>query len=494
MHTKTTLPPENQSNEEEIRFEKFKKRQKNNKTVFAYHYNKTHSCKKINDTYKNIQNEDTLQDIIKIAGRLTAKRGHGKAIFGNIVDDSDSIQFYANVNQLAEKFEELEQFDIGDIIGIEGTPFRTKRGELSIRVSQVELLSKALLPLPEKYHGLQDVETRYRQRYVDLISNPEVKETFRKRSKVISKIRYYLESNDFMEVETPVLSHTYGGAAARPFMTHHNELKQDLYLRIALELPLKRLIVGGYEKVFEIGRVFRNEGVSFKHNPEYTLLELYQAYADYNDMMTLTENLLSEVAQNCLGTTEITYQENKLSLKPPFNRMTMAEALQKFANVQVSNEKELRQKAHDLHIENAETLTKGSLIGKIYDETVEKHLIQPTFITDYPWETSPLAKKKRDNPQLVERFELIINGMEIANAFTELNDPIEQKERFEDQIKAKESGDEEAHMMDTDYITALKYGMPPTGGLGIGIDRVAMLITNSHSIRDVIFFPHMRTK
>jgi lysyl-tRNA synthetase class 2 len=480
--------------EEELRLEKREKLVKEN-AAYKHTYDKTHSCKRVQEAYENIAHEDTITDSLKVAGRLIAKRGHGKAMFGNIMDDSGNLQVYFRLDALGEEmFSDVEAFDIGDIVGLEGTPFRTKRGELSLRITKATLLTKALLPLPEKYHGLQDKELRYRKRYLDLIANPDVKNTFKKRSDIIKDIRNYLNNDDFIEVETPVLNNIYGGASARPFTTHHNELKQDLYMRISLELPLKRLMVGGFEKVYEIGRVFRNEGVSYKHNPEYTLLELYQSYADYSDMMALTETLLSELAKQHVGSLTFEYQGNTIDMTPPFQRLTFHDALKTYADVNADDYEALFKKAEELGLEPNKGISKGTLIMDIYDKCVEPKLIQPTFMMDHPWETSPLAKRKRDNDDLVERFELIINGMEIANAFSELNDPIDQQERFEDQEKAREAGDDEAHLMDHDFIEALKYGMPPAGGLGIGIDRVVMLLTDSHSIRDVIFFPHMKDK
>jgi lysyl-tRNA synthetase, class II len=478
---------------EENRIQKCEELRKRNINPFVHNYDKKDNINELNEKYKDLAHGDENKDIIKTAGRLMAQRGHGKASFGNIKDDSGKIQIYAKLDILGEElFNNFMDLDIGDIIGIEGSPFVTKRGELSIRVSSVQLLTKSLLPLPEKFHGLQDKETRYRKRYVDLIANDEVKDTFKTRSQTISQIRRFLEDDGFMEVETPVLQHIYGGAAARPFQTHHNTLDQNLYLRIALELPLKRLIVGGFEKVFEIGRVFRNEGVSYKHNPEYTLLELYQAYTDYEDIMKLTETLVSGLVQKNKGSYKLTYQEQEIDFKPPFKRLTLANAIKQYADVDITDKAALVKKAKEAGASVTEKSSIGELINTVYDKHVEHNLIEPTFITDYPWETSPLAKRKRDNDDLVERFELIINGMEIANAFSELNDPIDQLSRFEDQLKAKEAGDEEAHQMDSDYVEALKYGMPPTGGLGIGIDRIVMLLTDSHSIRDVLFFPHMK--
>ncbi len=481
--------------EADLRLEKRQALIEKGENPYVHAFDKHQKISEIINKYEAIDPSQPCTDSVQTAGRLIAKRGHGKAIFGNIEDEYGIIQFYAKADEIGvESFEEITHLDIGDIVGITGKPFKTQRGELSIRISSCQLLSKTLLPLPEKYHGLQDIEVRYRQRYIDLIANSDVKETFKTRSKTIHLIRDYLGLQEFMEVETPVLNHLYGGAAAKPFKTHHNELGQDLYLRISLELPLKRLIVGGFEKIFEIGRVFRNEGVSYKHNPEYTLLELYQAYADYTDMMNLTENLLSTLVQKIKGSDTLTYKGTEISFKTPFQRITMLDALKNIGNIDVSSEASMRKKAIEIGIKDAQILPRGSLIGKLYDECVEDKLIQPTFILDYPWETSPLAKKHRNAPDLVERFELVIHGMEIANAFSELNDPIDQESRFEDQVKAREAGDDEAHLMDTDFITALKYGMPPTGGLGLGIDRIVMLMTDSNSIRDVLFFPHMKTK
>lgn len=493
MTDNTTISLESLS-EEEVRLHKYQTMKTEGQNPYPYSFKKSHNIDSIIEKYTSLETGDKSEDTVSFAGRLIAKRGHGKATFGNIMDPTGTLQYYANINVLGEeKYNKLLQCDVGDIMGIVGKPFKSKRGELTLNISSYELLSKSLLPLPEKYHGLQDKELRYRKRYVDLIMNNEVKDSFAIRSKIIHEIRQFLHQESFMEVETPVLQSIYGGAAARPFSTHHNELDQDLFLRISLELPLKRLLVGGYEKVFEIGRVFRNEGVSFKHNPEYTLLELYQAYVDYNDIMKLTETLLCDIVHKLTGSHTLTYQGNELNFQPPFERLTLKNAILKHTNTDIDGPlEELRNKAKELGLENADTALKGQLINHIYDKGVEKNLVQPVFITDYPWETSPLAKRHRDNDQLVERFELIINTMEIANAFSELNDPIDQEMRFEEQQKAKEAGDDEAHEMDHDYVNALKYGMPPAGGLGIGIDRVVMLLTDNPSIRDVIFFPHMK--
>jgi lysyl-tRNA synthetase class 2 len=463
--------------------------------AYKHRYKKTHTCDAFVCEFETIKNEDIIEKTLTLAGRLIAKRGHGKAIFGNILDETGTSQIYIREDALGqEKFSEVLDMDIGDFIGVQGTPFRTNRGELSLRITKAEILTKSLLPLPEKYHGLQDKETRYRKRYIDLVANAEVRETFKKRSDIILNIRNFLNSKNFMEVETPILSNIYGGASAKPFTTFHNELKQNLFLRIALELPLKRLLVGGYENIFEIGRVFRNEGISYKHNPEYTLLELYQAFSDYNDMMVLTEELLSYLATSIHGSTSVNFQGKKINLSAPFKRLTFQCAIKEKLGVDIHNYKELFDKAKQLGLEPQENISTGKLIMDLYDKAIEPTLIEPTFMIDHPWETSPLAKKKEGNSAVVERFELIINGMEIANAFTELNDPVDQEERFKEQQEAKKTGDDEAHPMDNDFIEALKYGMPPAGGLGIGIDRIVMLLTDSASIRDVLFFPHMKDK
>ncbi|RAP34502.1 lysine--tRNA ligase [Candidatus Marinamargulisbacteria bacterium SCGC AG-439-L15] len=479
-----------------MRLAKLENYRENGQNPFAYSYNPTHSASEIHEKYGGLEAGDHSGDVVVLAGRLIAKRGHGKATFGNVLDQTGKIQYYANINDLGEEtYESLLNLDVGDIVGIQGEPFCSKRGELTIKVSSFDLLSKSLHPLPEKYHGLQDKEQRYRQRYVDLIANPEVRDVFQKRSQIIHEIRQFLNQEMFMEVETPVLQSIYGGASARPFKTFHNELGQDLFLRIALELHQKRLIVGGFERIFEIGRVFRNEGVSYKHNPEYTLLELYQAYADYEEIMVLTETLVSELVYRLTGSYDLEYQGVQLSFKAPFKRMTMADALKEYAQIEMSaTESELVARAKELGLDVPEKAHRGELINLIYDKAVEGNLVQPTFLMDYPWETSPLAKRKRDDANLVERFELIINKMEVANAYSELNDPIEQNERFQDQAKAREAGFDETHETDDDFVEALKYGMPPTGGLGIGIDRLVMLLTDQASIRDVIFFPHMKDK
>tara|TARA_A100001015_G_scaffold247200_1_gene283917 strand:- start:2840 stop:4321 length:1482 start_codon:yes stop_codon:yes gene_type:complete len=461
---------------------------------FAYEFERSHSILRALQLVGDLPAGEKSDHTVKLAGRVKAKRGHGKAIFANISDQTGSIQLYASVNDLSS-FLQFEMLDVGDIVGVEGSIFCTRRGEISVNVSSFLLLTKSLHPLPEKYHGLQDKEARYRRRYVDLIANADVMDVFKKRSSVLRDIRNYLADADFMEVETPVLHHIYGGASARPFTTHHNELKQDLYLRIALELHLKRLIVGGFEKIFEIGRVFRNEGVSFKHNPEYTLLELYQAYADYSDMMNLTEKLLNHLVVSTYGTETITYQDTSIDFSLPFKRLSMRDAILEYSGLDIdkATTQDMIELLKSKGLSLSDDSPKGELINEVYDAFVEHHLIQPTFIVDYPLETSPLAKKNRHNPAYVERFELIVNKMEIANAFTELNDPLDQEERLIQQQVARDAGFEEAHQMDDDFIEALSYGMPPTGGLGIGIDRVVMLLTNSASIRDVIFFPHLKS-
>jgi len=475
-----------------VRREKLEELRKKGINPFPYRFDRTTTAKEILEKYKDIEHEAT--DVVKVAGRLMTKRGHGKASFANIQDETGKIQIYSKLDVLGQdKYEIYEKLDIGDFIGVTGKVFRTKTGEITVRIDDFEILCKALHPLPEKWHGLTDKELRYRERYVDLIVNHDVKEVFIKRGRIISEIRKYLESRGFLEVETPVLHMQAGGAAARPFETYHNTLDMSLFLRIALELHLKRLIVGGFDKVFEIGRVFRNEGMSFKHNPEYTMLELYQAYVDYNDIMKLTEELISSIATTVLGTTKVTFKGNEVDFKSPWPRITLHDALAKLAKIDINvDEKGLRKIAKEKGLEGYDELPTGKIINLLYDEFVEPKIVQPTFIIDYPIETSPLAKKKRDNPKLVERFEVVVCGMEIANAFSELNDPLDQRERFRQQVENRKAGDDEAESMDEDFLRALEYGMPPTGGLGIGIDRVVMLLTGSESIRDVLFFPHMR--
>jgi lysyl-tRNA synthetase class 2 len=417
----------------------------------------------------------------------------GKASFCNIRDLKGDIQIYVRRDEIGEEeYTEFKKYDIGDIIGVEGEVFKTHSGEISIKAKSIVLLSKSLQVLPEKYHGLRDTDTRYRQRYVDLIVNPEVRDTFIKRSLIIREIRNYLDNKGFIEVETPVLVPNAGGAAARPFTTHHNALDQDLYLRISLELYLKRLIVGGLERVYEIGRVFRNEGLSVKHNPEFTLLELYQAYTDYYGMMDLVEDLFRTVANKVVGTSVVTYEGEEIDLSKPFERLTMIDAIKKYANIdfnEIKDEASAKALAKEHNIEFEKRHKRGDIINLFFEEYVEKHLVQPTFIMDHPVEISPLASRKPDNPDYTERFELFITRREFANAFSELNDPIDQRVRFEAQEALRAAGDEEANETDEDFITALEYGMPPTGGIGIGIDRFVMLLTDSSAIRDVLLFP-----
>lgn len=479
----------------QVRLEKLAELKEKGINPFGGKFEPTHHAQTI---LEHSQELIDSQEEVVIAGRLMAKRGHGKAGFANLQDISGQIQIYSRLNDVGEEAHDLfKKADIGDILGVSGPIFITQKGEVTIAVKSVTLLTKSLQPLPEKFHGLKDVDLRYRQRYVDMIMNPEVTKTFVLRSKIIKAMREYLDQQDFLEVETPTLHSIAGGASARPFITHHNTLDIDLYMRIALELHLKRLLVGGLERVYEIGRVFRNEGMSTKHNPEFTMLELYQAYGDYQDMMRITEEMVAFVAQKCLGSTKIDYQGTEIDLTPPWNRITMVDAVKKYAGIdfnEINSDEEAREAAHKLHINVSKDATKGSILNEVFEETVEPNLIQPTFILDYPIEVSPLAKRKTDNPNFTYRFEAFIVGRETANAFSELNDPIDQKERFAAQVAQREKGDDEAHMMDEDFVLALEYGMPPAGGLGIGIDRLVMLLTNSASIRDVILFPTLRPR
>ena len=433
---------------------------------------------------------------VAVAGRIMSKRSMGKASFFDIADASGKIQIYIKLNVIGEEtYEQFKKWDIGDIVGVNGEVFRTKHGEISIRATKAILLSKSLLPLPEKFHGLTNTDLRYRQRYVDLIVNPEVRDVFVKRSLIIRELRTFLDSKGYLEVEPPVLHNLAGGAAARPFITHHNSLNIDMYLRIALELHLKRLIVGGFDKVYEIGRVFRNEGMDTKHNPEFTMLEFYQAYSNYEDVMNLTEEMLRYVAQKVLGTTTVVYGDQEIDLGKPFARISMVEAVKKYTGVDfdaIQTLEEARAAAKEHHIQYEERHLKGDILNLFFDEFVEDKLIQPTFLTGHPVEISPLSKRDAAHPGYTERFELFITGREFANAFSELNDPIDQKARFEHQLELKAQGDEEATDMDNDFITALEYGLPPTGGFGMGVDRLVMLLTNQPSIRDVLLFPTMK--
>ncbi|MBD8005930.1 lysine--tRNA ligase [Bacillus sp. Sa1BUA2] len=467
---------------------------------FGKRFERTALTKDIKDKYEEKTKEELeeLNQSVTIAGRIMTKRGKGKAGFAHIQDLTGQIQIYVRQDAVGEEqYDIFKMVDLGDIVGLTGTIFKTKVGELSIKANEFTLLSKALRPLPEKFHGLKDVEQRYRQRYLDLITNEVSRETFIARSKIIQSMRRYLDGQGFLEVETPMLHAIAGGAAARPFITHHNALDTQFYMRIAIELHLKRLIVGGLEKVYEIGRVFRNEGVSTRHNPEFTMIELYEAYADFNDIMELTENMIAFIAKEVLGTTSVQYGEDEVNLEPKWRRLHMVDAVKEYTGVDFWKEmsdEEAIQLAKEHNIEITEHMTYGHIVNEFFEQVVEEKLIQPTFIYGHPVEISPLAKKNDDDPRFTDRFELFIVGREHANAFTELNDPIDQRERFEAQLEEREQGNDEAHEMDEDFIEALEYGMPPTGGLGIGIDRLVMLLTNSPSIRDVLLFPLMRQK
>lgn len=432
---------------------------------------------------------------VRIAGRILSKRGHGKVVFAHILDATDKIQLFLKADHFGDAFDDIKSLDIGDIIGAEGEVFKTKTGEISIRAKEVTLLTKSLAILPEKFHGLKDVDLRYRQRYVDLIMNPEVRHTFYLRSRIITEIRNFLDDRGFLEVETPILSTVAGGAAARPFITHHNTLDIDMYLRIANELYLKRLIVGGFDKVYELGRMFRNEGMDQTHNPEYTAMELYQAYADYEDMMEITENLVATVAEKVLGTTKVLYGDTEIDFTPPWRRVTMQELIKEytgvdFATIETDEEAQAVAKKHNLDLKKGNT--RGYILNEMFEEFCEEHLVQPTFVIGHPVEVSPLAKRDPKDPRITHRFEAFVCTKEIANAFSELNDARDQRARFEEQVKMRESGDHEANMMDTDFVYALEVGLPPTGGLGIGIDRLIMFLTNHDSIRDVLLFPTMK--
>ncbi|MDL2311008.1 lysine--tRNA ligase [Peptostreptococcaceae bacterium OttesenSCG-928-C18] len=443
------------------------------------------------------KNYDKYEGItVRVSGRIMTKRGHGKVNFMDLQDATGRIQLFNKMNDIGEdKYEEVKDLDIGDIVGAEGEVFTTKTGEISIRTKELTLLTKSLQILPEKWHGLKDPDLRYRQRYVDLIVNPEIKKVFITRSKIISAIREFLDNRDFLEVETPILNTIAGGANARPFITHHNTLDIDMYLRIANELYLKRLIVGGFDRVYEMGRMFRNEGMDHSHNPEYTSIELYQAYGDYEDMMEITENMVSYVSQKVLGTMKVEYQDIELDFTPPWNRITMVDAIKKYANVdfnEILTDEDAKKIAKEKNVEIKDNYTRGHIIVEFFEAFCEEHLVQPTFVIKHPVEVSPLAKRDPEDPSFTQRFEAFVNGDELGNSFSELNDAIDQKERFEDQVRARESGDDEAHMMDYDFINSLEVGMPPTGGLGIGIDRLIMFLTNQSSIRDVLLFPTMK--
>lgn len=474
-----SINEENDSNEIlRVRREKLTNLQATGHDPFAVtEFDVSHHAKEIIENFKQMDGRE-----VSIAGRMMSRRVMGKAMFSDIADQSGNIQLYISVNDMNEKYEDIKKLDIGDMIGIRGTVFRTKRGEISVHVNEVILLAKSLQPLPEKFHGLKDTDLRYRRRYVDLIVNPD-------------EIRHFLDTRGFLEIDTPVLDTIAGGANARPFITHHNTLNIDMYLRIATELHLKRLIVGGFERVYELGRNFRNEGMSIKHNPEFTTVEVYKAYTNYIGMMELTEDLISTIAENVLGTTKVVYQGEEINLAPGWTKLTMIDAVKQYAGVDfnvISTDEEAQAAAKEIDVEVKADATWGSVLNESFEEKVEENLLSPTFIIDYPVEISPLAKRKLNDPRLTERFELFITRREMANAFSELNDPIDQRERFVKQVAARAAGDDEAHMMDDDFILALEYGLPPTGGMGMGVERLCMLLTDSASIKDVLLFPTMK--
>ena len=487
---------ESQFNEQErLRREKLVQLQQEGKDPFdVYKVNRTHSSQEVKDNFETLEGKE-----VTVAGRIMSKRGQGKVVFSDIHDRDGKIQLFIKIDEVGE--EALKQYktnDLGDWVTCTGEVFKTKTGEISVKAKTLELICKSLKPLPEKWHGLKDPDLRYRQREVDIITNPDVKTTFMKRSQIIKGIREFLDNRGFLEVETPMLATIAGGASARPFITHHNTLDLDMFLRIAPELYLKRCIVAGFEKVYELGRTFRNEGMSVRHNPEFTMIELYQAFADYNDMMELTENMVAEVCKKVNGTTKVTYQGTEIDFMPPWRRITMVDAVKEYAGVdfkEISSNEEAQAIAKEKHLEFPKplnTVTKGEVLNALYEEFCEEHMIQPTFIIDYPVEISPLTKKKRGDEMFTERFEGFVFGRELCNAYSELNDPIVQRERFAQQEKERELGDDEAYMIDEEFMSALETGMPPTGGLGIGIDRLVMFLTDSASIRDVILFPTMK--
>lgn len=485
----------NLSEQELLRRQKLEELQAAGKDPFdVYKVERTHSSLDIINNFETLENKE-----VKIAGRLMSKRGQGKVIFSDIHDRDGKIQLFIKLDNVGEEaLKEYKTFDLGDWVAATGEVFKTKMGEVSIKVSSFQLICKSLKPLPEKFHGLKDPDIRYRQREVDIITNPEVKDTFLKRAKIIKAIRDFLDNRGFLEVETPILSPIAGGAAARPFVTHHNTLDIDMYLRIATELYLKRCIVAGFEKVYDMGKNFRNEGMSVRHNPEFTMIELYEAYSDYNDMMEIMENMVAYVAEKVNGTTKVNYQGTEIDFKPPWRRITMLDAVKEYAGIdfnEIKSDEEAQKIAKEKNLEFPKDLkyvTKGEVLNVLYEEYAEEHMIQPTFITDYPVEISPLTKKKRGNEMFTERFEGFIFGREVCNAYSELNDPIVQRERFEQQANERDLGDDEAYMIDEEFMSALETGMPPTGGLGIGIDRIIMFLTDSTSIRDVILFPTMK--
>ncbi|MFC0525625.1 lysine--tRNA ligase [Pontibacillus salicampi] len=465
---------------------------------FGNKFERTHFSEELKHSYNDISKEDLEERQIPttIAGRIMTKRGKGKAGFAHIQDLTGQIQIYVRKDTVGEDaYEMFQSADMGDIVGVDGVMFKTKVGELSVKAHEFHMLTKSLRPLPEKFHGLKDIEQRYRQRYLDLITNPDSRDTFVLRSKIIQSMRRYFDDKGFLEVETPTMHAIPGGASARPFITHHNALDMPLYMRIAIELHLKRLIVGGMEKVYEIGRVFRNEGVSTRHNPEFTMLELYEAYADFHDIMTLTENVIAHIAKDVLGSTKVQYGEYEVDLEPEWKRVHMADIVKEYTGVdfwQEMSDEDAKSLAKEHGIKIEDNMTFGHILNEFFEQRVEEKLIQPTFIFGHPVEISPLAKKNKEDGRFTDRFELFIVGREHANAFSELNDPVDQRQRFEAQLKEREEGNDEAHMMDEDFLEALEYGLPPTGGLGIGIDRLVMLLTNSPSIRDVLLFPQMR--
>ncbi len=480
----------------QVRREKMKTFADKGIAPFGHRFEVTHHAQDVVEHFAELEGEDSDRKV-RLAGRLMAIRGHGKASFSVLMDITGRMQVYFKLDNLGEeKYANFKLLDIGDVIGVSGTVFKTHRGEITVKVEDFELLAKSLRPLPEKFHGLKDVEVRYRQRYLDLIMNPEVKDTFIARTKIIKSMRRYLDERGFLEVETPVMSTIAGGAAARPFVTYHNALDMQLYLRIATELNLKRLIVGGLERVYELGRIFRNEGIDVRHNPEFTSVEIYQAYADYNDLMDVTEGIVIEAARDVLGTTIINYEGTEIDLSK-VRRISMNDIVREATGkdfLSAQTVEDARAMADEIGVPYEQKHGIGGILNAAFEEKIEDTLIAPTFVTGHPTEISPLAKRNPENPMITDRFELFIYGRELANGFTELNDPIDQEGRFLEQVKQREAGDEEAHMMDQDYITALEYGLPPTGGLGIGVDRLVMLLTNSSSIRDVLLFPHMRNK
>ena len=481
----------------EIRREKLRKLTENGVEAFAYSFKRTHTADEIKEKFADAGHEPSAETV-SVAGRIMSVRDHGKSCFMNLRDRSGTVQIYGRQDKLGvEAYSSFKDTDAGDIIGVEGHAFKTRRGEITIDVSSFTQLAKSLRPLPEKFHGLRDVESRYRMRYVDLAVNEDVQKIFIMRSRIVSAMRGWLDERDFIEVETPVLTPVPGGALARPFSTHYNFLEQDFYLRIATELYLKRLIVGGMEKVYEIGKDFRNEDMDTTHNPEFTMLELYEAFSDYRDMMELTENMVSYALHEATGSFELNYRDHHLDFRAPWKRMSMVDAIRNVGEIDVDfgDREELMKVARKLKLENIkEEMSAGELIAELFDQRVQEHIVQPTIVFDHPAEISPLAKRKRGDPRFAERFEPFVCGFEFGNAFSELNDPIQQKENFESQKKARERGNEEAHPYDADYITAMEYGLPPTGGLGLGIDRICMVFANVESIKEVILFPQMKRK